>query len=93
MSELDVSQDLKQRVTSGWEECTAARNDTDDAGFWAGIVKTDQAMAETWHAVRRAVRPDPESVLGKLLLDAESFRRSEARRAREFVERDARGRS
>lgn len=91
MTEINVPNDLKDRVTAGWETSTSAR-DVDDSEFWSTVADADERMAKLWQEVRRTVHPDAESVLGKLLLDAESYRHSEARRAREYMQREVRRR-
>jgi hypothetical protein len=86
MTELHVPDALRVRVTADWEESTRARSDLDGAEFWAAVAKANQVMAKTWQDVRRAVQPDPNSVLGKLLLDAEAYRHSQVSRARDHIE-------
>lgn len=90
MTEINVPRDLRDRVTAGWELSTSTRIDLDGAEFWAGVADADEKMARLWHEVRRAVRPDAESVLGKVLLDAESYRHTQARQARDRVREAAR---
>lgn len=83
MTDLTVSAALRKRVTESWNASTDLG--IPDDKFWEHVAAKDAVMAEVWQAVRREVDPDPDSVLGKLLLDAESYRHSQVNGAKEHM--------
>jgi hypothetical protein len=73
-----ISAELQARLDTAFDAATAGVSDLAGAEFWAHVAKSDTEMAEVWKAARRELRPEAESVLLRLLMDAENYRRREA---------------
>lgn len=79
---LRVSDDTIHRLNVAWESVLDATRDLDSETFWGAKAEAEERLAGMYHEIVRSTKD--LSVLRKMALDAQSYRRANAKRAREL---------